>query len=279
MGQAMLWDGNVHKSARVAGGEKKDADAPAKKNNLVRKTFSILRAFQHPDEWLTSQELSKRAHMPKASGHRLVQTLEEVGAIVRGPHGRYRLGMLLLSLSKNVASKELLCEMGTPVLNDLAARLNLTVHLGMLENGMVFYVKKVSTPTSFTSHTLAGSHLEAYCSGLGKVLLAALHEDELESFILDGDLVALTPNTITERGALRLELERVRRQGFAFDDCESRADTYCVAVPLHDMDGNVVASISATGDAQSMTAERVPTVCDELMEAACLFRKRLYPGG
>ena len=217
--------------------------------------------------------------MPKASGHRLVQTLEEVGAVVRGPHGRYRLGMLLLSLSKNVASKELLCEIGTPVLNDLAVRLNLTVHLGMLENGMVFYVKKVSTPTSFHSHTLAGAHLEAYCSGLGKVLLAALHEDELESFILEGDLVALTPNTITERHALRLELEKVRRQGFAFDDCESRADTYCVAVPLHDMDGNVVAAISATGDAQSMTKERVPVVCDELMEAASVFRKRLCPGG
>jgi DNA-binding IclR family transcriptional regulator len=275
----MLWDGNVHKSARLTQSAERNVDAPAKKNNLIRKTFAILRAFQHPDEWLTSQELSKRAHMPKASGHRLVQTLEEVGAIVRGPHGRYRLGMLLLSLSKNVASKDLLCEMGTPVLNDLAARLNLTVHLGMLENGMVFYVKKVSTPTSFPSHTLAGSHLEAYCSGLGKVLLAALHEDELESFILEGDLVALTPNTITEWGALRLELEKVRRQGFAFDDCESRADTYCVAVPLHDMDGNVVAAISVTGDAQNMTKERIPAVCDALMEAASVFRKRLCPGG
>ena len=275
----MLWDGNIRKPARVAESAEITPNASAKKNNLVRKTFSILRAFQHPDEWLTSQELSRRARMPKASGHRLVQTLEEVGAVVRGPHGRYRLGMLLLSLSKNVASKELLCEIGTPVLNDLAVRLNLTVHLGMLENGMVFYVKKVSTPTSFHSHTLAGAHLEAYCSGLGKVLLAALHEDELESFILEGDLVALTPNTITERHALRLELEKVRRQGCAFDDCESRADTYCVAVPLHDMDGNVVAAISATGDAQSMTKERVPVVCDELMEAASVFRKRLCPGG
>ena len=278
MGQTMLWNGNVHKSARMAKPTERTTNAPAKKNNLVRKTFSILRAFQHPDEWLTSQELSRRARMPKASGHRLVQTLEEVGAIVRGPHGRYRLGMLLLSLSKNVASKELLCEIGTPILNDLAARLNLTVHLGMLENGMVFYVKKVSTPTSFPSHTLAGSHLEAYCSGLGKVLLAALHEDELESFILEGDLVALTPNTITERGALRLELEKVRRQGFAFDDCESRADTHCVAVPLHDMDGNVVAAISATGDAQSMTPERIPAIFDELAEAATIFSSRLCPG-
>jgi IclR family acetate operon transcriptional repressor len=275
----MLWDGNVQNSAGIAKPVEKRRASPsaAKKNNLVRKTFSLLRAFHDPNEWLTSQELSRRVHMPKASGHRLVQTLEEVGAIVRGPHGRYRLGMLLLSLSKNVATKELLCEIGTPILQDLAGRLNLTVHLGMLENGMVFYVNKVSTPTSFSSHTRSGSYLEAYCSGLGKVLLAALPEDELESFILEGDLVALTPNTITEQSALRSELEKVRKLGFAFDECESRADTYCVAVPVHDADGNVVAAISVTGDARSVIKKSVPVLCDKLVEAATVFSGRLYP--
>ena len=274
----MLWDESVQNSAESAKPSGTKKHAIAKKNNLIHKTFSLLRAFQSPDEWLTSQELSKRVRMPKASGHRLVQTLEEVGAIVRGPHGRYRLGMLLLSLSKNVASKELLCEIGTPILQDLATRLNLTIHLGMLENGMVFYVSKVSTPTSFPSHTRSGSYLEAYCSGLGKVLLAALPEDELESFILEGDLVALTPNTITDRSALRVELVRVRRDGFALDDCESRADTYCVAVPLRDADGKVIAAISATGNAESMTKNHIPMICDKIVEAASVFSRRLYPG-
>jgi DNA-binding IclR family transcriptional regulator len=276
----LLLDGDIHQGA----GQGKLADKlgskplPSKKNNLVRKTFSILQAFRHSDEWLTSQELSKRAHLHKASGHRLIQTLEEIGAIVRGPHGRYRLGMLLLSLSKNVASKDLLCEIGAPILRDIAERLNLTVHLGMLENGMVFYVAKMSTPTSFPSHTRSGSHLEAYCSGLGKVLLAALQEDQLESFILEGDLVALTPNTITERGALRTELEKVRKCGFAFDDCESRVDTCCVAVPLYDGHGNVVAAISVTGNAQSVTKMRIPQIYEALAEAAAVFSSRLYPG-
>jgi IclR family acetate operon transcriptional repressor len=275
----MLRDGSVQNSVRLAKPFESEphASSAAQKNNLVRKTFSILRAFQHSNEWLTSQELSRRVDMPKASCHRLVQTLEEVGAIVRGPNGRYRLGMLLLSLSKNVASKELLCEIGSPILRDVAGRLNLTVHLGMLESGMVFYITKVSTPTSFPSHTRSGSYLEAYCSGLGKVLLAALPEDELEGFILEGDLVALTPNTITDRNALRIELEGVRRRGFAFDDCESRVDTCCVAVPLHDAEGNVIAAVSATGDAQSMTECRIPKIYEALSEAAEILSKRLFP--
>jgi IclR family acetate operon transcriptional repressor len=277
----MLRDGSVQSSVRLAKPFESEphSSSAGQKNNLVRKTFSILRAFQHSNEWLTSQELSRRVDMPKASCHRLVQTLEEVGAIVRGPNGRYRLGMLLLSLSKNVASKELLYEIGSPILRDVAVSLNLTVHLGMLESGMVFYITKVSTPTSFPSHTRSGSYLEAYCSGLGKVLLAALPEDELEGFILEGDLVALTPNTITDRNALRIELEGVRRRGFAFDDCESRADTCCVAVPLHDADGNVIAAISATGDAQSVTQCRIPAIYEALSEAAAVLSRRLFPSG
>lgn len=247
------------------------------KNNLVRKTFSILRAFRNSDEWLTSQELSKRVEMPKASCHRLVQTLEEVGAIIRGPHGRYRLGMLLVSLSKKVAFKELLCEIGTPILNDLAVRLDRTIHLGVLENGMVYYVTKVSTPTALQSHAKAGYQLEAYCSGLGKVLLAALQEEQLDSFILDGDLVPLTPNTIVDRAVLRIELQNVRQLGFAIDNGEARPGACCVAVPLHDPDGNVVAAISAFGDDSSVTALTIPSIRDALFETAAIFSGRLYP--
>ncbi len=253
------------------------APTATKKNNLVRKTFSILRAFQHADECLTSQELSKRANMPKASCHRLVQTLEEVGVLARGAHGRYRLGMMLSSLSRNVASNDLLREVGSPILGELAARRNLTLHLGVLEGGMVLYLTKVATRTSFPTHTRPGCYLEAYCSGLGKVLLSALQEDQLESFILDGDLVALTPNTITERSALRSELRQVRTLGFAIDNCESRIDTYCVAVPIRDCDGNVIAAISATCDAQSITEDIIPAICDELSSAAGMFSERLYP--
>ena len=187
--------------------------------------------------------------------------------------------MLLVSLSKNVALKELLCEIGTPILHDLAVRLDRTVHLGVLENGMVYYVTKVSTPTARQSHARAGSQLEAYCSGLGKVLLAALQEDQLDSFIMDGDLVALTPNTIVDRGALRTELQNVRRLGFAIDNCEARPDTCCVAVPLHDPDGNVVAAISAFGDDKSVTENTIPLIRDELVETATRFSGRLYPKG
>jgi DNA-binding IclR family transcriptional regulator len=249
------------------------------KNQSVLKAFCVLKAFHRPDEWLTSSELSRRANLPEASGYRLIQTLEEIGAVVRGPRGRYRPGMLLVSLSHNVAIGELLREASQSITRALAARLNLTVHIGLLEGGMVSYVAKESTPTAFPSHTRVGAQLEAYCSGLGKVLLAALPHDQLESFILDGELVALTPYTITDRAVLQAELDQVRAQGFALDDRESQAEMRCVAVPIRDGEDRIVAAMSATDDFRNMTAERREFIREALLDAAAQVRRKIYPAG
>jgi IclR family acetate operon transcriptional repressor len=247
------------------------------KNNLVRNAFAILQAFRGSEDWLTSRELSQRACLPKSSGHRLILTLEELGAVVRGPHGRYRPGMLLVSLSHNVAIAELLREVSHKLMQDLAERLRLTVHLGALEEGMVTYVAKVSTPNAFPPYTRVGSKLEAYCSGLGKVLLAALPPDQIESFILDGDLVALTPYTITDRALLRAELEKVRQQGFAIDDREYQANMRCIAVPIHDGEKRVVAALSVTGESEKLPPEEQDQIRRELVCVAALITQRLNP--
>ena len=247
------------------------------KNYSVMKAFALLKAFHGPDEWLTSCELSRRANLPEASGYRLIQTLEEIGAVVRGPRGRYRPGLLLLSLSHNVTITELLRDASQTLMTDLARTLGLTSHLGVLEHGMVTYVAKVSAPGAFPVHTRVGAQLEPYCSGLGKVLLAALPEDELDSFMLDGELIALTPYTITTTAALRAELKRVRQQGYAMDDREHKANLRCIAVPVMGQDGRAVAALSASDEADHMTAERQAEVRKALFDAAAALRQKLYP--
>ena len=247
------------------------------KNYSVMKAFALLKAFHDPDEWLTSCELSRRANLPEASGYRLIQTLEEIGAVVRGPRGRYRPGLLLLSLSHNVTIAELLRDASHALMTDLSQTLSLTTHMGVLEHGMVTYVAKVSAPGAFPVHTRVGAQLEPYCSGLGKVLLAALPDHEVESFILDGELVPLTPHTITTAAALRAELKRVREQGYAIDDREHHADMRCIAVPVRDQDGRAVAALSASDDADRMTQERQAEVRSTLFQASAVLRQKLYP--
>jgi IclR family acetate operon transcriptional repressor len=248
------------------------------KNHSVMKAFALLKAFHDPEEWLTSSELSRRANLPEASGYRLIQTLEEIGAVVRGPRGRYRPGLLLLSLSRNVTITDHLRDASQAPMTELAGRLGMTTHLGVLEHGMVTYVAKVSAPGSFPVHTRVGAQLEAYCSGLGKVLLAALPDQEVDSFVLDGELIALTPYTITTKTGLRAELKKVRERGYAMDDREHQANMRCIAVPVLDHEGRTVAAISASDDAQRMTPERQLEIRDALFDVAKNLRQRLYPG-
>jgi len=254
-----------------------DCQVGTPKNRSVIKAFALLKSFRDPEEWVSSSELSRRAGLPEASGYRLMQTLEEIGAVARGPKGRYRTGPLLLSLSHNVTLGELLREASHPLMTELAFRLNLTTHLGVLEHGMVTYIGKVSPPGAFPVHTRVGAQLEAYCSGLGKVLLAALPDSEVESFLLDGELIALTPYTITSTSGLRTELKKVRLAGYAVDDREVEASMRCIAVPVRDREGRVVAALSATDAAERMTPVHMDEVRGLLLEAAGRLRGKLYP--
>lgn len=247
------------------------------RNHSVLKAFTILKSFRHAEEWVTSSELSRRAKLPEASGYRLIQTLEEIGAVVRGERGRYRPGLLLVSLSQNVAVDDCLREAAREIMSDLSQRMNVTAHLGRLDNGMVTYIAKFSTAESCLTHTKLGAQLEPYSSGLGKVLLASLPQSELDNFILEGELVALTPHTITDRTALMAELDNVRRTGYALDDRESRMDISCIAVPVRDGEGRTVASMSVTERPENMTPKRQSELRNALLFAAAALGQKAFP--
>jgi IclR family acetate operon transcriptional repressor len=248
------------------------------KNKSVQKAFKMLQAFHEPDEWLTSAELSRRAGLPEASGYRLIQTLLGLGAIIRDHRGRYGPGMLLISLSRFVAQERVLRQAASAILESLAVELNSIVHMGVLENGMVTYVAKAGSNQRFRVHTQVGTQLEAYCSGLGKVLLAALPASELDAFLADGELIALTPNTITEPHAFRDEIARVRRNGWACDNGEISIDLRCIAVPVVDGNGQTLAAISSSDVATRFTDARVKEVRSALAQAASAIGANVYQG-
>lgn len=247
-------------------------------NNSVLKAFTMLKAFRDSDAWLSCTELSQRVNMPIASGHRLLQTLEQVGAVIRGPQGRYTPNVLLCSLSRKVSLEAILPQVGRDLIQELATVFNLTVHIGVLESGMVTYAAKATAPGAYPIQTKVGAQLEAYCSGLGKVLLSALSQEEFETFLMEGDLVPLTAHTITSGAGLRVEMERVRANGFAIDDREAQFDVVCVAVPILDTEGRVVASLSASDKASRMTAEHQMEVCAALRRCAEQMRRKIFPG-
>lgn len=219
-------------------------DLATPKNRSVLKAFALLRAFGGPEHELTSAELSRRAGLPEASGYRLIQTLEAVGAVVRVSRGRYRPGFLLTALSRKVSATELLTDASRGVLEEIAERFGATVHLGVLEQEMVTYIGKAAAPRSVPVPTRVGAQQEAYCSAIGKVLLAGLSPESLDRFLRQGELVALTEHTITDPALFREEIRRVRADHFALDEGETHPHLCCVAVPIRGPDGATIAALS-----------------------------------
>jgi IclR family acetate operon transcriptional repressor len=245
------------------------------KNRSVLKAFALLRAFGGPDQELTSAELSRRAGLPEASGYRLMQTLEAVGAVVRVSRGRYRPGFLLTALSRKVSLSEVLTDAAQGVLEDLANRFGATAHLGILEQEMVTYVAKASAARSVPVPTRVGAQQEAYCSAIGKALLAGLSAEGLERFLRAGELVPLTETTITDPAVFRAEIAQVRESGFALDTGETHAHLCCVAVPVHDQEGAIIAALSLVDRIETMDDLRRDQVRVTLSLAAEAMENRI----
>jgi len=246
------------------------------KNYSVIKAFAILKAIRDADGWLSGCELSRRANLPQASGYRLIQTMEGIGVIAKGRRGQYRPGMLLLSISGSVRLLDLLRDAGEPVLARVATSLDITMHLAVLESGLVTCIGNYASPAAFPSHTRVGTLLKSCSSGLVKVLLAGLNKREVETLVMNGRLIAPTPFTATSSLRLYEELEIVRKRGFATDDRELHTKTWCMAVPVQESHGRTIAAISASDETSRMTPLREAKIRQALFEAAARLQNALY---
>lgn len=247
------------------------------RNQSVQKAFALLRSFHGPEEWVTNAELSRRAKLSEASAHRLMRTLEEIGAVIRNPRGCYRPGMVLASLSRDIAIGDLIRVTSQDILEDLAARLNGIVHVGVLENGMVTYTAKLGDPICVPVPSKVGAQQEAYCSALGKVLLAGLSDEQLEQFLYDGELIALTPQTITSVGKLRAEIEMVRERGYAIDNREVFQTICCIGTPILDPSGQTIAALSLADTSEHMGLSWRDEVSHALTAAAATITGKMFP--
>ena len=187
--------------------------------------------------------IARKAGLPVATAHRQVKTLAAEGYLTLTATGRYLAGPRLRALLMQVDDKQIITNIAAPLLHRLAAKVGAVVQLGTFENDMVTYRVKIGEGAG-DLFTKVGMQLEAYCSGIGKVLLAHLPERDRAAYLAGGPFVALTSHTIVEPGMLALELEKVARQGYAADEGEIAEGLYCMAVPIQRPDGGVPAAIS-----------------------------------
>ena len=245
----------------------------------LAKAFALLDCLAADGTPVSLPMLAKRCGLTVATAHRLLVTMEAQGAVVHIGPGEYAIGLRLLELSRRASFEGLLAASTAPLLNRITRATGSTTHVGVLDSeNMVTYIARSASRNSRIP-TNPGTKLEAYCSGLGKVLLANLPKAHRDAYLADGPFPALTAHTIVAPDALESALAEVEHRHFAIDNCEMFDDLRCVAVPIHDPAGRVVAALSASGTRAEMPASRVDTLVTELTQHAVSIARKLFPTG
>jgi len=221
----------------------------------------------------TLAELAEALELNKSTLLRLLAPLCEL-RLVEQRGGRYRLGSRTAQLGQVYLERLDLREVAHDVLAGLMSDTGETAHLVIADLPEVIYVDKVEAPRPVRMFSRIGRRQPAYCTAVGKAILANASATSVAG-VIAGGLPARTPNTHTSAAALRADLAVIRRRGYAVDELENEADIRCVAAPVFDHAGAVDCAVSVSGPANRVTRERIPELGGLVGAAAEVISARL----
>lgn len=248
--------------------------------NSVVKALEVLQAFDQTSPSLSIGQISSRLQIPKSSAHRLVSTLERLGLLARDGHAsKYRLGPKVLQLASVALAGLDLRQNARPHLERLSRELGDTVHLALLDDGEVIYIDKIESPRRVQMISHVGGRAPAHCTGLGKAMLAYRSEQEVRDIAEKRGLRSYTPATLSTVEELLAHLATVRSRGYAIDQGEHESMVRCVAAPIWDYQGTVVAAVSATTVIASWAPSHLEAMVTQVLRATQAISESMgWPG-
>ena len=218
--------------------------------------LAVLRAFADTRKPQTIAQISQQTGIPRAAVRRCLHTLKQLG-YVDAELKNFTLRPKVLTLGYSYLSSTPLTLSAQPCLDQVSKALGESSSLAVLEEDQVLYVARSATSRVMSVSLSAGSRLPAYCTSLGRVLLAHLPAAELDAYLARTTLAQKTVNTITSADALRAELARVREQGYALNNEELELGLRSIAVPVRGATGRVLAALNVGAQAARVTPERM----------------------
>ncbi len=224
----------------------------------VSHALDLLEQFHGDVDELGVTELSKRLKLHKNNVFRLLATLESRGYIEQNrATENYRLGLKSLELGQTFIKQMGLLRQAKPILEKLVSLCNETTYVAIFKEGYIVYLDVVETDLTVRVVSRVGSRLPSYCTAAGKVHLAFMSDEEVDSLLPIGDLKSYTPMTIVDREALKQELHKTAEQGFAIDNEELDLGVRCVAAPIRDYTRRIVGAVSISGPSMRLSDERI----------------------
>jgi IclR family KDG regulon transcriptional repressor len=254
------------------------ADEPTGANYQVRaltRGLAVLACFTPEASRHSLAELVTLVQVPKGTLYRLLETLCTEEFLEQEPDGSYTLGIKAFEVGSAYLSKLDFPQAARRALEELAAACRETASLGVFSHGEVVYVGIERAQREIGIQSQIGTRHPTHCTALGKVMLADRPNDEVTALLLKAGMPGLTEHTHTTPETLLAELTAVRRRGYAIDNEERSYGIKCIAAPIRDASGRVIAAISVSGPSFRVSAETLPDLIGAVVAAAASVSRRL----
>lgn len=245
----------------------------------IDRALQLLLLFYEEKRELGISEIAAILGMHKSTAYRTLATLQQRGFVEKNPSNqKYWLGIKTFTLGMVYSSKMELRTLARPFLEKLAERFSEAVHLAVLDLSQdgeprVVVIDKIETRQILS--TRIGFDFYVHSSGVGKVLMAYSTPDKVARLVKNQRLRRFTKNTITDVARFNEELAAIRENGYAIDREEMEIGLTCVAVPIRNHEGEVVAAVSLSGPTTRITEDRHPEIIEQVKEVAMAITERL----
>ena len=244
--------------------------ASKKPNQLIKsldRALDILELIVGKENGMGVTEISRELEIHKSTVYRLLDTLKFRGYLEKNEDNhKYIAGINLFELSSKVLNDIDSRIRVRPYLEELMQKTKETIHLGILDAGEVIYLDKVESTATIRMYSQVGKRVPAHSTSLGKAIMAHLSEERVKEILKEKGMEKNTENTITELDEFLEHLEKVRKQGFAVDDEEQEEDIRCIAGPIFNHRGDVVAAFSISAPITRMTEKRMKKLAELVVE-------------
>ncbi len=244
----------------------------------VRRAIQILETIDELADPPSMTEIANELSLPKSSVFLLLKTLEKHEMIYKTDQDAYQLGIGLYRLGMSSMHNLSVRSEALPYMEQLAEDTGLAVHLATSSKRGAVYIEKVESPGFVKFDTHVGQRQYYHASGVGKVLAAHMEEEQLDALIDELGLPRQTTNTITSRSTFKDHLRTIRDQGYALEVEEGQLDVGCLAAPVTNETGRVVASISLTCLKSNLRSDRLPELVDAIKQTAENISRELGSG-
>ena len=224
---------------------------------------------------LTVSQVAVNLGLNRAASHRFLATLKDLGYVEKNEDNRYQLTFRVLEIGMQVVNRSEVRQEAREFMQALAKASNETVNLGYWDGKNILHLDKVESCEILRIDAPLGSKTPAYCTALGKAVLAHLSAAELDDYLARTRLTRHGPNTIVSRKELRSELKKIYKNGYALDDEELARSLRCVAAPIFDHTGRAAYALSISAPSMRLPKKKVHQLKIELMDACRQLSARL----